>query len=78
MPHVTFIHGIANKHRSDVLLRNWNAELEVGGLDLGSKGVTSSMAYWADVVYEKPVDDSSNFESVEDVPVRSDSVTLVH
>lgn len=66
MPHVTFIHGIANKPQKDVLLKNWNSELEVGGLNLGTNGVTSTMAYWADVVYEKPMEGESNFESVDD------------
>jgi len=64
MPHVTFIHGIANKPAKETLLKNWNAELEVGGLNLAAKGITSSMVYWADVVYEKPLGTSTNFESV--------------
>lgn len=66
MPHVTFIHGIANKHKAETLLANWRTELRDGGLDLGTKGVTSSMAYWADVVYAKPIEESSNFESVDE------------
>jgi len=66
MPHVTFIHGIANKPDREVLLKNWNAELAEGGLHLGTNGVTSTMAYWADVVYEKPLKSESNFESVDE------------
>lgn len=66
MPHVTFIHGIANKPEPEALLNNWKAELDIGGFNLGSRGVTSSMVYWADVVYEKPLSSTSNFESVAD------------
>ena len=66
MPHVTFVHGISNKPTPDKLLENWNAELDIGGLNLATQGVTSSMVYWADVVYENPLKSSSNFESVDD------------
>jgi len=66
MPHVTFIHGIANKPERDVLLKSWNADLDAGGLNLGAQGVTSSMVYWADVVYAKPLQASSSFESVDE------------
>ena len=71
MPHVTFVHGIANKPSNDVLLRIWRDSLaRDGGLDLGAEGVTSEMVYWADVMYEAPVprsirllvQDSSNKE----------------
>lgn len=55
MGHITFIHGIANKPASDVLLRLWRQALARDeGLDLGAEGVTSSMVYWADVMYEEP------------------------
>ena len=66
MPHVTFIHGIANKPEPEALLNNWKAELDIGGFNLGTRGVTSSMVYWADVVYDKPLSSASNFESVDD------------
>ncbi|HEY2740341.1 MAG TPA: hypothetical protein VGK45_18160 [Thermoanaerobaculia bacterium] len=55
MAHVTFIHGIANKPPQDQLLDIWLRSLaDGGGLDLGTEGVTSSMVYWADVVYKEP------------------------
>jgi len=64
MPHVTFIHGIANKPSADILLRQWQDHLADGGLDLGASGVSCSMVYWADVVYAEPEASDSNFESV--------------
>ena len=54
MPHVTFIHGIANKPSKDTLLANWEAALTNGGLDLGASGIGSSMAYWAHIMYAAP------------------------
>lgn len=56
MPHVTFIHGIANKLPPDPLLDLWRRSLtDNSGLDLGAEGVTSSMVYWADVMYAEPL-----------------------
>ncbi|MFK7893209.1 MAG: hypothetical protein AB8B63_20510 [Granulosicoccus sp.] len=66
MPHVTFIHGIANKPKADDLLRDWKAELDGAGFNLGTRGVTSSLVYWADVMYDKPMSSSSSFESLDD------------
>lgn len=66
MPHVTFIHGIANKPPREKLLENWEAELAQGGLDLAAEGVTTSMVYWADILYAEPLSENANFESVED------------
>ena len=63
-PHVTFIHGIANKPPKDALLRQWEDALKQGGLDLGAKGVTTSMVYWADVMYAEPTAEDADFESV--------------
>ncbi len=54
MPHVTFVHGLLNKPPQDVLLAEWLAALRQGGLDLSARGVTSSMVYWADVLYARP------------------------
>ncbi len=66
MAHVTFIHGIANKPPADRLIAAWTRSLADGdGLDLGADGVTSEMVYWADVLYEKPLEDASN-ESAND------------
>lgn len=65
MPHVTFIHGIANKPPKDKLLENWESELEIGGLNLGAEGVTTSLVYWADVMYPEPMKPEANFEAVD-------------
>lgn len=68
MPHVTFIHGIANKPAADKLRRYWLnalAEDRLGngdGLDLSTAGVSSAMVYWADVLYDQPLADDA-FES---------------
>lgn len=54
--HVTFIHGIANKPPSDVLLEQWRvALLDNDGVDLDAMGVSSSMVYWADLLYAEPL-----------------------
>ncbi len=66
MPHVTFIHGIANKPPKEKLLENWEAHLAQGGLDLATNGVSTSMVYWADVMYAEPAAPDANFESVEE------------
>jgi hypothetical protein len=66
MPHITFIHGIANKPPKDKLLQNWEDSLADGGLNLASNGVTTSMVYWADVMYEKPEETANSFEAVEE------------
>lgn len=66
MPHVTFIHGMANKPPADDLLRLWRNALADAPtpLPLGDMGVSSSMIYWADLLYEKPDDDLSAYEGV--------------
>ena len=64
MPHVTFIHGIANKPEHDRLLTLWEQALaREDGINLGAKGVSTSMVYWADVMYEKPSAPGSAHES---------------
>lgn len=65
MPHVTFIHGISNMPPKEVLLENWLAALVDGGLDLDTAAVTSSMVYWADVVYAEPTAIDASYESVD-------------
>jgi len=65
--HVTFVHGIGNKPPEDELLGIWERALAYDdGLDLGTKGITATMVYWADVLYPEP--DSGDFESAEEVP----------
>ena len=74
MPHVTFIHGIANKPAADVLLRLWRQSLSRDdGLDLGAEGITSSMVYWADVMYEEPKAEMAEHESNDSVIERTDT-----
>jgi hypothetical protein len=65
MPHITFIHGLANKPAADSLHRIWLRALEDGGngLHLGNEGVDSSMLYWAGVLYEKPDENEADYES---------------
>ena len=65
MPHVTFIHGLANKPEADKLYEIWLRALAKGDdpLDLRSAGVTSRLVYWADVLYEQPDPDVAAHES---------------
>lgn len=73
MAHITFIHGIANKPASDVLLRLWRQALARDeGLDLGAEGITSSMVYWADVMYEEPKPEMAEHESNDSIIERAD------
>lgn len=66
MPHVTFVHGISNKPPENDLLRLWreamaNAE---DSLPMGDLGVSSSIVYWADLLYEAPDQNLSAYEGV--------------
>jgi hypothetical protein len=63
MPHVTFVHGLANKPPAKKLHQIWLRALQKGGLDLKGKGVTSAMVYYSDVLYEKPQEDATAEES---------------
>ena len=73
MPHVTFIHGIANKPKADVLLRIWRDSLaQDEGLDLGTEGISSSMVYWADVMYDAPKEEMAEHESNDSVIAKTD------
>ena len=66
MAHVTFIHGIANKPSAGALLDLWLRGLAAaGGPDLPAAGVTSAMVYWADVLYERPLEAGLAEESLE-------------
>jgi hypothetical protein len=56
MAHVTFIHGIGNKIEAKLLERAWIDALgDSGGPDIWSEGVTTSLCYWADVLYPSPL-----------------------
>jgi hypothetical protein len=64
--HVTFIHGIANQPAPERMLRMWKQTLADGGdgVDLDVLGITSSFIYWADVMYEKNIDEMPDQESM--------------
>jgi len=67
--HVTFIHGIANKPAAEDLLEIWRHALGEGGseaLRLGTQGVSSSLVYWADVLYAAPDPDVAAHEGVDE------------
>lgn len=78
MPHVTFIHGLANKPPKDDLLRSWLGALagsDGGGLDLAAAGVSSDMVYWADVLYPSPAE--ADQETVDEEVSRDITLDLV-
>jgi pimeloyl-ACP methyl ester carboxylesterase len=66
MPHVTFVHGLANKPPADKLHQIWLRALQRGGLDLEDEGVSSAMVYYGDVLYENPLEDETAEESREE------------
>lgn len=64
MPHVVFVHGLANKPEAEYLHRLWSRKLaHDGGISLGDEGVSSEMAYWADVLYPSPDTNLASYES---------------
>ena len=76
MAHVTFIHGIANKPPADDLLRIWCRTLAEAAepLPLSELGVTTSLVYWADLMYENPDPDLAAHEGVlENTPQAIDA-----
>ena len=56
MAHVTFVHGISNKPAAADLLGLWRRAFEDDPhpLALGDLGVSTSLVYWADVLYAAP------------------------
>ncbi len=64
--HVTFIHGIANQPKPERMITSWTRALADGGdgVDLDLYGVTTSMVYWADIMYADPSDATPEQESV--------------
>jgi hypothetical protein len=68
MAHVTFIHGIGNKTPAETLRTSWLTSLaDNDGPELDAEGVSSSMIYWADFMYEAPLPPSRGNESLEAV-----------
>jgi hypothetical protein len=66
MAHITFVHGIANKPPADDLLAIWQRTLAQASepVPLGDLGVTASIVYWADLMYERPDADLAAHEGV--------------
>ena len=80
MGHITFVHGIMNQPSPDRLLREWKRDLADGGdgVDLDVYGVTSSMVYWADVMYGAATDaGGAPHESIEYEGIEPGSLTEV-
>ncbi|HSD73128.1 MAG TPA: hypothetical protein VLB75_00070, partial [Steroidobacteraceae bacterium] len=83
MPHVTFVHGLANKPPADTLIRLWVEALERDdprgknnpGLSLDNLGTTYSMVYWADVLYAAPDTDIETEEGYQDEQKQIESIS---
>lgn len=58
MAHITFVHGIGNKPPEGKLLEIWQDSLRGGDvpIDFSNGELTSSMVYWADVLYASPLE----------------------
>jgi hypothetical protein len=81
MAHVTMIHGIGQKPEEAALLRIWRRALAGGPhgtrIDLGAKGVSSSMVYWADVLYPAPDPNTAAHESADDLEALKSEVDRI-
>jgi hypothetical protein len=75
MPHVTFIHGIANKPPIEVLLKIWGDALAGAGLDLGAESTTATMVYWADVIYPEPLKEGAAEEAAHNEAAAEEGAT---
>jgi hypothetical protein len=66
--HITFIHGISNKPEEKELLRRWTSTLGRSAvpIDLEAESVSSTMVYWADVLYDSPLA-ADEFEAAEEM-----------
>ncbi|MDK1388850.1 hypothetical protein QN224_25960 [Sinorhizobium sp. 8-89] len=75
------IHGIGQKPEESALLRLWRRALAGGpqgtGIDLGAKGVSSSMVYWADVLYPAPDPNVAAHESADELEALKSDVDHV-
>jgi hypothetical protein len=65
--HVTFVHSMGNKPPVEILPDMWERALRAEqGVDLAGRGVTTSMVYWADVVYNLALANPLEYESTSD------------
>lgn len=62
MAHITFIHGIGNKPPADELHGIWRDALR-GAVS----SATSTMVYWADLLYERPLGEEATGDELEAV-----------
>ena len=76
MAHITFIHGMANKPASEDLEAIWLRALSRSNppIDLVSEGVSTSMVYWADVMYKEPISEAE-YEATAGINVE-DAISL--
>jgi hypothetical protein len=68
MAHVTFIHGISNQPAAKDLLKVWCRSLAEAAepISLQDAGITTSMVYWADLMYTEPVASTAAIEGVSE------------
>jgi hypothetical protein len=65
MAFIVFSHGLDNKPKEDYLYTLWKRKLaHDDGLDIDSDGISSSLNYWADVLYPSPDENLAAYESV--------------
>jgi hypothetical protein len=79
MVHVTMIHGICRKPDEKALRDLWRRAVAMGpnGIDLGAAGATSSMVYWADVLYPAPDPDVAAYENASEFDSLAHDVGVV-
>jgi S1-C subfamily serine protease len=88
MPHITFVHGLANKPPADALISAWVDALARDdpqpqlhkkgnpGLSLDNLGATYSMVYWADVLYPSPDTAVATEEGFDDESKQIEGISL--
>ncbi len=88
MPHVTFVHGLANKPPADTLIGLWVDALARDnprpqlhkkgnpGVSLDNLGATYGMVYWADVLYPSPDASIETQESYENENQQIEGISM--
>lgn len=77
MAHLVLIHGLDNKPEADFLHQLWKRKLaHDDGLDVDTFGITTAMAYWADVLYESSDTNLAAYESAAGEVETADAVTV--